>query len=135
MPLPRNAQRFVGMRDVPEEQVIIRSAKRVEASPEFASDWHPVEPSGGTGLAPAYAEAIGAALRERGFEPVVRETEKDAILLPEEIERAIVVDGDGTLRRGGFPWGSGCSFLARATGNRESICSHVGFASGTRRHR
>ena len=45
-----------------------------------------LNPRAGRGLAPAYAEAIGAALRNRGFEPVVRETEKDAIRLPDEIE-------------------------------------------------
>lgn len=71
-----------------------------------------LNPRAGRGLAPAYAEAIGAALRNRGFEPVVRETEKDAIRLPDEIERAIVVGGDGTLRRAAAALGEvGVPFL------------------------
>ena len=98
MPLPRNAQRFVvGYAMCPKSKSSFVRPNASRLPPEFASDWHPVEPSGGTGLGPAYAEAIGAALRA-GFEPVVRETEKDAILLPEEI-RAIAVGGDGTLRQ------------------------------------
>ena len=71
-----------------------------------------LNPRAGRGLAPAYAEAIGVALRDRGFEPVVRETEQDAIRLPDEIERAIVVGGDGTLRRAAAALGKvGVPFL------------------------
>lgn len=71
-----------------------------------------LNPRAGRGLAPAYAEAIGAALLARGCEPVVRETEKDAIRLPDQIERAIVVGGDGTLRRAAASLGeAGIPFL------------------------
>ena len=71
-----------------------------------------LNPRAGRGLAPSYAEAIGDALRNHGCEAVVRETEKDAIRLPEEIERAIVVGGDGTLRRAAASLGEvGVPFL------------------------
>ena len=86
-----------------------------------------MNPRAGRGLAPAYAEAIGAALRERGFEPVVRETEKDAIRLPEEIERAIVVGGDGTLRRAAASLGEvGVPFLHALLGTENLFARMLG---------
>lgn len=56
-----------------------------------------LNPHAGRGLGPVYAEAIGSALRDWGYEVVVQETE-DAAGLPKDIDRAIVVGGDGTLR-------------------------------------
>ncbi len=70
-----------------------------------------LNPQAGRGLGPAYAEAIGAALRGRGYEVLVQETE-DAVRIPDEIDRAIVVGGDGTLRRAAASLGeAGIPFL------------------------
>ena len=69
-----------------------------------------LNPRAGRGLAPAYAKP-SVLLFKQGFEPVVR-GRKDAIRLPDEIERAIVVGGDGTLRRAAAALGEvGVPFL------------------------
>ena len=98
--------------------------------PEFASIGILLN-LGRTGLGPATPRR-SVPLFESGASTSV-ERPKDAILLPEEIERPLwsVVTAPGNARR--LPLGKWVFFLARATGNREPF-AHVGFASGTRRH-
>ena len=86
-----------------------------------------LNPRAGRGLAPEYAKAIAEALRKHGCEPVLRETEKDAVCLPPDIERAVVVGGDGTLRRSAASLGeAGIPFLHAPLGTENLFARMLG---------